>query len=989
MNRLADLLRSSPLLLALPEERITALAAGARLVQLPLGQALQRAGQLPSGAALLLEGRLRRLLAKPGAPPWNLGFVEPGEWLGWSALWRGEPELTLVASRPSTLLLLSAPVALAALEADASLRRALLVPSFEELAVLMAGEWERQGLFVEDRLGQLRQLQRDARVLGPDDALPSGHLLLFSGPHQPGGLQPGERLTAESSQWRQGAGGLPPRVLAIPEAALAAPLAGAATSSALTVTRPLGLVAPDNGAGDEELPASAAPGMATFTSRGADASRVEQALGCILHLAAARRLAVSEDLLRTSLADIEQRLEALRLPQVGLQLEALGFETRPLRARPWDLARLEPPAMIDLDGAFVLLLAGGARGGVLIGDPRHGLRRYGLAQLEKRYPEGLDVLVIRPERLDQQASSFGVGWFLPAFLRYPNLLALTLLSGFVGQLLATASPLGIMLLLNVVVGQQNTSLLLPLTLVLTVAAIASALLNGIRALLSADLSDRVDVRLGSAVVEHMLRLPLPYFERRQVGAILYNVNQLYSIRQFLVQQVLGVGLDLVFSVVFLVVLYIVSPTLTWITLLVVPVLIVLNLISTPLLQRLIKESNRHAASASSYLVEILSGMRTVKSQNFEVQARWEWLERYRRYTNSRFRLTELSSVLSETGNLARNLLNLAVFVVGAWLIVQNQLNVGALIAVNILAGNLVNPLLRLSSLWQGYQEMQLALACIGDVMLTLPEVGEEDRQALPLRVVKGELRFEAVSFRYGDRGPMLLDELDLLIPAGQLVGIVGLSGSGKSTLVQLIDRLYLPGDGHIYLDGYAIDKLQLASLRRRIGYVPQDSLLFEGTVLDNIRLNNPDADIEAVAAAARVADAHGFIMDLANGYATRLGERGSGLSGGQRQRICLARTVLQDPSLLILDEATSALDADTEQRVCRNLAKRFAGSTVLFITHRLTTLTGTDRILYMEKGHIIEDGNHAELIARRGSYAALWQQQMGKTDETTLAKNHA
>ena len=977
MNRLADLMRSSPLLQDLSEERITALAAGARLVQLPLGQALQRAGQLPGGAALLLEGRLRRLLAKPGGSPWNLGFAEPGEWLGWSALWRGEPELTLIASRPSTLLLVSAPVALAALEADADLRRALMVPSFEELAVLMAGEWERQGIFVEDQLGQLRQLQRDARVLGPDDALPSGHLLLFSGPRQPSGLQPGERLTAESSQWRQGAGRLPPRVLAIPEAALAAPVAGAVTSSALTVTRPSGLVAPANAESDDELPVSAAKGMAPFASRGADASRVEQALGCILHLAAARRLAVSEDLLRSSLVDIEQRLGALRLPQVGLQLEALGFETRPLRARPWDLARLEPPAMIDLDGAFVLLLAGGTRGGVLIGDPRHGLRRYGLAQLEAGYPEGLDVLVIRPERLDQQASSFGVGWFLPAFLRYPNLLALTLLTGFVAQLLTAAFPLGVMLLLNVVVGQKNTSLLLPLTLVLTVAALAASVLNGIRALLSADLSDRVDVRLGSAVVEHMLRLPLPYFERRQVGAILYNVNQLYTIRRFLVEQVLGVGLDLVFSLVFLVVLFAISPTLTWITLLVVPVLIVLNFISTPLLQRLIKESNRYAAAAGSYLVEILSGMRTVKSQNFEVEARWEWLERYRRYTNTSFRLTELSSLLGETGKLVQSLLELASFVVGAWLITENQLNVGALIAVRLLAGNMVNPLLRLSSLWQGYQEMKLSLACIGDVMLTLPEVGEEDRQALPLQAVKGELRFEGVSFRYGDSGPMLLDELDLLIPAGQQVGIVGLSGSGKSTLVQLIDRLYLPRDGHIYLDGYAIDKLQLAGLRRRIGYVPQDSLLFEGTVLDNIRLNNPDADMESVTAAAKVAAAHEFIMDLANGYATRLGERGSGLSGGQRQRICLARTVLQDPSLLILDEATSALDADTEQQVCRNLAKRFAGSTVLFITHRLTTLTGTDRILYMEKGQIIEDGTHAELLSRKGSYAALWHQQMG------------
>ena len=986
MNRVADLLRRSPLLQDLSEERLLSLAAGARLVQLPLGQALQRAGQLPGGAALVLEGRLRRLLAKPGGSPWNLGFAEAGEWLGWSALWRGEPELTLIASRPTTLLLVSAPVALAALEADAGLRRALMVPSFEELAVLMAGEWARQGVFVEDQQGQLRQLQRDTRVLGPADELPSGHLLLFSGPRQPGGLQPGERLTAESSRWRQSAGPLPPRVLAIPEAALVAPVAANDSSSALTVTRPSGLEvslqAEAEAEAHDELPASAIDGMAPFSSRGSEINRVEQALICILHLAAARRLAVSEDLLRRSLEDIEERLGALRLPQVGLQLEAIGFETRPLRARPWDLARLEPPVMLDLDGAFVLLLAGGARGGVLIGDPRHGLRRYGLAQLQERFPDGLDVLVIRPERLDQQASSFGLGWFLPAFLRYPNLLALILISGFVGKALAAAFPLGVMILLNSVIGQQNTSLLLPLAVVLTVAAIAGSVSNGVRTFLSADLSDRVDVRLGSAVVEHLLRLPLPYFERRQVGAILYNVNQLYTIRQFLVEQVLGVGLDLLFSGVFLVVLFAISPTLTWLTLAVVPVLIALNLVSTPVLQRLIKESNRYAAASSSYLVEILSGMRTVKSQNFEVVARWEWLERYRRFTNTRFRLTQLASLLGETGNLVQSLLELLVFVVGAWLVIDNQLNVGALIAVRLLAGRMVAPLLRLTSLWQGYQEMQLSLACLSDVMLTLPEVGEEDRQALPLAAVKGELRFEQVSFRYGDRGAMLLDELDLLIPAGQLVGIVGLSGSGKSTLVQLIDRLYLPRDGHIYLDGYAIDKLQLAGLRRHIGYVPQDSLLFEGTVLDNIRLNNPDADIEAVTEAARVAVAHEFIMGLANGYATRLGERGAGLSGGQRQRLCLARTVLQDPSLLILDEATSALDADTERQVYRNLVQRFSGSTMVFITHRLTTLTDTDRILYMESGQIIEDGHHAELLNRKGSYAALWQQQIGSSTPT-------
>jgi ATP-binding cassette subfamily B protein len=375
-------------------------------------------------------------------------------------------------------------------------------------------------------------------------------------------------------------------------------------------------------------------------------------------------------------------------------------------------------------------------------------------------------------------------------------------------------------------------------------------------------------------------------------------------------------------------------------------------------------------------------MRTVKSQNFEVEARWEWLDRYRRYTNARFRITQLNSLTGEAAQLVSNLIDIIVFVVGANLILANQLNIGALIAVRLLSGQMVGPLIKLSSLWQSFQEMRNSIGCIGSVVQAIPEVGEEDLQALPLPPVRGELRFEQVSFSYTDRGPLLLDELDLQIEAGQLVGIVGLSGSGKSTLVQLIDRLYTPKQGNIYIDGYDVAKVQLASLRRRIGYVPQDSLLFEGTVLDNIRLNNPDADIAAVIAAAKVAAAHEFILKLSNGYATPLGERGAGLSGGQRQRICLARTVLQDPSFLILDEATSALDADTEQQVCTNLAHRFKSSTVLFITHRLTTLVNSDRIIFMEKGHIVEDGTHLELMAQGGAYSTLFNQQT-RTPEPT------
>ena len=301
---------------------------------------------------------------------------------------------------------------------------------------------------------------------------------------------------------------------------------------------------------------------------------------------------------------------------------------------------------------------------------------------------------------------------------------------------------------------------------------------------------------------------------------------------------------------------------------------------------------------------------------------------------------------------------------------------GALIAARLLDDRVIGPFLRLSSLWQGLQEMRIAIACIGEIMLATPEVGEDDLQALPPPPIRGQVTFDQISFRYGNRGPLQLDGLSLTIEPGQFVGIVGLSGSGKSTMVQLIDRLYRPREGRIYLDGVDVEKLQLSGLRQRIGYVPQDSLLFEGTVLDNLRLNNPDADMGAVVEATTLACAHEFIVGLDKGYGTRLGERGAGLSGGQRQRISLARTILQSPSLLILDEATSALDADTEGQICRNLLQHFRGTTVLYITHRLTTLQGADRILFMEKGRIIEDGSHVDLCRMGGAYATLFQQQV-------------
>jgi ATP-binding cassette subfamily B protein len=993
MTTIPELLHTSALLQGVSAEAIQALGLRAELVELPVGKPFQRAGELPASIAMVVEGRLRRLHQSLEGAPVSLGPVGVGEWLGWAAVLRGEPDLTLTASARTVLLRLPFQDALAAVRDHASLREALALPLAEERAALLLSLLEASGRLLPD-VRQLDEALAGSWTLVQAGApAPPGGRLVFSGPRPAvSGVVPGQVLdTATWAELPRQVNGLPVRALHIRDPLLdqaigATPEEDADPAAGVLALRPeqrpvvfAGSVALDPQALGFHRPDSsgAFAGADAGAFAGGIDDRLEQALACIRHLAQARRLAFSEDLVRRNLADVQQRLGGLRLAQIGLQLEAIGFETRPLRVRPADLTRLEPPALVDLDGSFVLLLVAGGGGGVLIGDPRHGLQRWSLQRLQERLPEGVELLVVREGRTDRQVGEqFGLGWFLTAFLRYPGLLTSTLVAAFTSQLLSAVFPLAVLAVIDQVISRNNLSLLAPLTAILLMSAIAAGVVSAMRAIVTADLSDRVDVRLGSTVVEHLLRLPLPYFEQRQVGGILFNVNQLYNVRQFIVDQLLGVGLDVVFAVVFLVVLLLISPVLTLIVVAVAPVLMVINVVASPILIRLIKESNGYASSAGAFLYEVASGIRTVKSQNFEVEARWQWLERYRKYTSSRFQLTRLGSLIGEGARLVSNLSDIALIVVGAMLILANKLSLGALFAVKILSAQVVGPLLRLSSLYQGFQEMRMAVSCLSDVMLAMPEVGEEDLQAIPLPPIQGHLRFEEICFRYGQRGPLILDHVNLEIQPGEFVGLVGLSGSGKSTLVQLVDRLYRPKEGRVYLDGYDIEKLQIASLRRRIGYVPQDSLLFEGTVLDNIRLNSPDADIEAVMEAARVAAAHEFILGLENGYATRLGEKGSGLSGGQRQRICLARTVLQDPSLLILDEATSALDAETEQQVCRNLAARFHHATVLFITHRLTTLRQADRILFMERGRIREDGSHGQLMALAGAYATLYNQQV-------------
>jgi ATP-binding cassette, subfamily B, bacterial HlyB/CyaB len=319
---------------------------------------------------------------------------------------------------------------------------------------------------------------------------------------------------------------------------------------------------------------------------------------------------------------------------------------------------------------------------------------------------------------------------------------------------------------------------------------------------------------------------------------------------------------------------------------------------------------------------------------------------------------------------------------GAYLVLDGQLTLGELIAFRIIAGYVTGPLLRMTSIWQSIQEVALSLERLSDVIDHPEEAPEDNSKRINMAPIEGKIEFRDIEFRYQQSSPLLLKGVNLELPAGAFVAVVGLSGSGKSTITKLLTRLYQPEKGIVLVDDIDVSKVELYSLRRQIGVVPQETILFEGTVEENIALTTPEASSEEVIAAAKVACAHDFIMGLPAGYSNQVGERGSGLSGGQRQRVAIARTVLQKPNLLIMDEATSALDYQTERVVCDNLMKALRGRTVLFITHRLSSITGADLIVVMGEGVVLEVGNHEQLLANRGPYFALYRQQGRTTSES-------
>jgi ATP-binding cassette, subfamily B, bacterial HlyB/CyaB len=587
-----------------------------------------------------------------------------------------------------------------------------------------------------------------------------------------------------------------------------------------------------------------------------------------------------------------------------------------------------------------------------------------------------EFILLSPEAGVARAekSHFNLRWFIPALMKYRRLFAEVLIASFFLQLFALVTPLFFQVVMDKVLVHRGFTTLNVLALGFLVVVVFDAIIGGLRNYLFSHTTTRVDVALGARLFQHLTRLPLAYFESRQVGQTVARVRELDTIRNFITGTALTLLVDVSFTFVFIAVLWYYSPTLTWIVLGSLPFYIVLSVLITPILRQRLDEKFRHGAHNQAFLTESVSGIETLKAQAVEPQMQRRWEEQLSRYVTSSFRAMNLNNVANQVAGLINKITTLLIIWWGAHLVIGGLLTVGQLVAFNMIAGRVSGPIIKLVQLWQDFQQAGISLQRLGDILNTPPEPHFNAGKSVP-ESMKGELTLERVRFRYRPDTPLVLDELSLQVEPGAVVGIVGRSGSGKSTLAKLMQRMYVPEAGRILIDGSDIGMTDPAWLRRNVGVVQQESFLFNRTVRENITLANSVAPFEKVVACAKAAGAHEFILEMPEGYDTPIFEQGSNLSGGQKQRLAIARALITNPRVLILDEATSALDYESERVIQENMGAISRGRTVLIIAHRLSTVRHCDHIVVIEHGRVIEQGTHDDLVEQNGYYAKLLSYQ--------------
>jgi ATP-binding cassette subfamily B protein len=952
-----------------------------------IGQKIIGKEQLPERIAILYQGNVRLLGYNPqNQLPITLKLLQPGATIGEIAWLRELPCETAIASTEVICLTWKAADYLQFINRNPAFAQARQHISHPiEIFDILSSQVAQKALVNHNLKDITQQAQLEAKIhyLSPGKTalreLDSDRIWFVSGRSSLPNFPPNSRLETDVIEVK---GNIPLRLLGINPQDLSL-LDGVTIESETLETISDSRV-------DSEIPYAQEPEFVPPTTSNKQfknqnypffrgQGELDATLACFQMLSKHLEMPFRKEVVRRILTDQIKRQGSISFQVCAYLSELIGLKSQLVDVPAVSINRIPTPALIRYRDSFAVLYAVDGKT-VVLGLPSQGIINCQISQLveeletdDANLQPQVRVLLLSATK-ETPKERFGLSWFVPYLSRYRRVLIEVFIASFFVQLAALANPLVIQLIIDKVIVQNSISTLNILGVLLLAVGVFEAVLTTLRTYLFVDTTNRIDMSLGSQIIDHLLRLPLRYFDKRPVGELSTRINELENIRQFLTGTALTVVLDALFSVVYIVVMLFYSWQLTLVGLGTIPLFVVVTLVAAPTVSRQLRTKAERNAETQSYLVEVMSGIQTVKAQNIELRSRFSWQKKYAKFVAAGFKTVLTSTLANSTSQFLSKLSSLLVLWVGAYLVLKGELTLGELIAFRIISSYVTTPILRLAQIWQNFQETGLSLERLSDIVDT-PQEAEIDRNNIPLPAVNGAVKYENVSFRFAASGPLQLSNVSVEFAPGKFVGIVGQSGSGKSTMMKLLLRLYDAESGRILVDGYDIAKVELYSLRRQIGVVPQDTLLFDGTVQENIALTNPDATTEEIIEAAQIAVAHEFIMTLPNGYNTRVGERGSALSGGQRQRIAIARSVLQRPKILVLDEATSALDYPTERQICLNLARAFKGNTVFFITHRLNTVSNADTIVVMDNSRMIEQGSHQELMAAKGHYFYLYQQQ--------------
>lgn len=637
------------------------------------------------------------------------------------------------------------------------------------------------------------------------------------------------------------------------------------------------------------------------------------------------------------------------------------------------IKQLPMPSIIELkDGTFCILAHINEKNALVLRKNDQAPVTISTSELEVIW-NGKIILVAQKFWKDKNRA-FGFRWFIPDIIKYKKPLTEVLVAALTIQILGLFSPIITQVVIDKVLTHHSFTTLNVMTCGLLIIVIFETLMGIARNYIFAHTTSRIDVMLGARLFHHLFSLPFTYFETRRVGDTIARVRELENIRQFLTGTPLTIMLDVAFVVVYIAVMFIYSKTLTMIVLFSLPVFALLSLIVTPLFKERLDEKFNCGAEQNSYLVESVTGVQTVKSFALEPQIQKKWEGILSNYVRASFKTSVLAGMAGNIGQFIQKTFDILILWLGAHLVISRQMSVGQLVAFRMLSGRVSGPILRVVQMWQDFQQAALSVRRLGDIFNTRPEpTVDSSRVSLP--TIRGNIKFEKVRFRYRPDAGEVIRNMSFEIPQGKVVGIVGRSGSGKSTISKLVQRLYIPEQGKVLIDGIDLSLADPTWLRRQIGVVLQENFLFNASVRDNICIHKPTASMDEIIRVTKIAGAHDFILELSEGYNTMVGEKGTGLSGGQKQRIAIARALLHNPRILIFDEATSALDYESESIIQKNLKEICKGRTVMIIAHRLSTLKDADLIMTIDCGEVVEFGTKSELMSNRGLFYYLNAQQ--------------